>query len=61
MRSGGFPLHEDTRLFEFLELDAFQAGLNWRIILHKREALRQASSILIRYDSPGSARIIFPS
>ena len=33
----GVPLHEDQKLFEFLVLDAFQAGLSWRIVLHKRE------------------------
>jgi DNA-3-methyladenine glycosylase I len=38
----GVPLHDDTRLFEFLVLDAFQAGLSWAIILKKREAFRRA-------------------
>lgn len=38
----GFPVHDDRRLFEALILDAFQAGLSWRTILHKREAFRQA-------------------
>lgn len=38
----GIPLHDDGRLFEFLMLDAFQAGLSWEIILRKREAFRQA-------------------
>jgi len=33
----GVPLHDDTKLFEFMILDAFQAGLNWKTILHKRE------------------------
>ena len=33
----GVPLHDDTRLFEFLVLDAFQAGLSWQIVLKKRE------------------------
>jgi DNA-3-methyladenine glycosylase I len=38
----GVPLHDDRKLFEFLVLDAFQAGLSWAIILRKREALRRA-------------------
>jgi DNA-3-methyladenine glycosylase I len=38
----GVPLHEDNRLFEFLVLDCFQAGLSWLIILKKRDAFRKA-------------------
>jgi DNA-3-methyladenine glycosylase I len=38
----GVPLHDDTKLFEFLVLDAFQAGLSWRTVLHKRENFRRA-------------------
>ncbi len=38
----GIPLHDDAKLFEFLLLDAFQAGLSWRTILHKRENFRIA-------------------
>ena len=38
----GVPVHDDQKLFEFLVLDAFQAGLSWRTILHKRENFRQA-------------------
>jgi len=37
----GVPLHDDGKLFEFLVLDAFQAGLSWRTILHKRENFRK--------------------
>jgi DNA-3-methyladenine glycosylase I len=37
----GVPLHDDRKLFEFLVLDAFQAGLSWATILKKREALRE--------------------
>jgi DNA-3-methyladenine glycosylase I len=37
----GVPLHEDRKWFEFLVLDAFQAGLSWRTVLHKREAFRR--------------------
>src|SRR5690242_7239089 len=38
----GVPVHDDKKLFEFLVLDAFQAGLSWSIILNKRENFRQA-------------------
>ena len=38
----GVPVHEDLRHFEFLVLDAFQAGLSWAIVLKKREGFRKA-------------------
>jgi len=38
----GVPLHDDRKLFEFLVLDAFQAGLSWSCVLHKRENFRAA-------------------
>ena len=38
----GAPIHDDRRLFEYLILDGFQAGLSWRTILYKREAFRHA-------------------
>lgn len=33
----GVPVHDDRKLFEFLVLDAAQAGLSWKTILYKRE------------------------
>jgi len=38
----GKPLHDDRKIFEFMVLDAFQAGLSWRTILYKRENFRRA-------------------
>lgn len=38
----GFPVADDTRLFEKLCLEGFQAGLSWLTILRKREAFRRA-------------------
>ncbi len=38
----GVPVHDDRKHFEYLILDAFQAGLSWRTILHKRENFRKA-------------------
>lgn len=38
----GVPTHDDRRLFEFLILEAAQAGLSWDTILRKRENYRAA-------------------
>ena len=38
----GVPLHDDRMHFEFLVLDAAQAGLSWRTVLLKRENYRKA-------------------
>jgi DNA-3-methyladenine glycosylase I len=41
-REWGIPLADDTRLFEKICLEGFQAGLSWLTILRKREAFRRA-------------------
>lgn len=38
----GVPIHNDKKLFEFLVLEGFQAGLSWLTILRKRENFRKA-------------------
>jgi DNA-3-methyladenine glycosylase I len=38
----GVPVHDDEKLFEFMVLDAMQAGLSWRIVLQKRENFEEA-------------------
>lgn len=38
----GVPVHDDRKHFEFMLLDAFQAGLSWLTILRKRENFRVA-------------------
>ena len=38
----GRPVHDDQKLFEFLILESFQAGLSWITILRKRENFRKA-------------------
>ncbi len=38
----GVPVHDDTKLFEFLILEGAQAGLSWETILNKRESYRAA-------------------
>lgn len=41
-REWGVPVHDDRKHFEFLVLDAFQAGLSWSTVLNKRENFRRA-------------------
>ncbi len=38
----GVPIHDDQKIYEFLILETFQAGLSWRTVLHKRENFRKA-------------------
>ncbi|MBN2423878.1 MAG: DNA-3-methyladenine glycosylase I [Calditrichaceae bacterium] len=52
----GVPVHEDRKLFEFLVLETFQAGLSWRTVLYKRENFRRAfenfiPEVVARYDA----------
>jgi DNA-3-methyladenine glycosylase I len=59
----GTPLHDDQKLFEFLVLDAFQAGLSWSTILKKRENFRRVFDNfdyrkIARYDSKKVARLL---
>src|SRR5215467_12410060 len=43
-REWGVPVHDDFKHFEFLVLEAAQAGLSWSIVLNKREGYRRAFS-----------------
>jgi DNA-3-methyladenine glycosylase I len=38
----GVPVHDDRKLFEFLTLEAAQAGLSWYTVLRKRDHYRKA-------------------
>ncbi|HRV30041.1 MAG TPA: DNA-3-methyladenine glycosylase I, partial [Spirochaetia bacterium] len=38
----GIPCYDDRKLFEFIILETFQAGLSWMTILKKRENFRKA-------------------
>ena len=54
-REWGVPVHDDGTHFEFLTLEAAQAGLSWSIVLNKREGYRRAFSgfdpaLVARYD-----------
>src|SRR5215470_14796935 len=52
-REWGVPVHDDRKHFEFLVLEAAQAGLSWSIVLNKREGYRRAFS---RFDPERVAR-----
>lgn len=59
----GVPVHEDRKLFEFITLDAFQAGLSWSCILNKRDNFREAldgfdPSLIARYDDAKIASLL---
>src|SRR5882757_9777010 len=41
-REWGVPAHDDRKHFEFLVLEAAQAGLSWSTVLKKREGYRRA-------------------
>lgn len=43
-REWGVPVHDDSTHFEFLLLEAAQAGLSWSIVLRKRPGYRRAFS-----------------
>ncbi len=49
----GVPVHDDSRLFEFLVLEGAQAGLSWSTILNKRDNYRRAFA---RFDPEKVAR-----
>lgn len=59
----GRPIHDDRQHYEFLVLEAAQAGLSWRTVLHKREGYRKAFSgfdprKVARYDEAKIARLL---
>ena len=59
----GRPVRDDTRLFEMLSLEAFQAGLSWLTILRKRDAFRAAflgfdPSAVALFDDRDRARLM---
>jgi DNA-3-methyladenine glycosylase I len=59
----GVAVHNDRKLFEFMVLDAMQAGLNWRIVLQKRRDFKQAldgfnPKKVAKYDDQDLARLL---
>src|SRR5688572_1655406 len=53
----GVPVHDDRKHFEFLLLDAFQAGVSWSIVLRKRENFRR---VFDEFDPEAIARYRAP-
>ena len=59
----GVPCHDETRLFEMLNLEGAQAGLSWETVLNKRENYRIAfdqwdAEIIARYDAKKVAELM---
>ena len=59
----GVPVHDDRVFFEFLILEAAQAGLSWSTILNKRDGYRDAfadfdPSRVARFDAAMVARLM---
>jgi len=59
----GVPVHDDRKIFEFMVLDTFQAGLSWAIVLKKREGFRKAfdsfqPEIIATYDETKIGELI---
>jgi len=59
----GFPLRDDSALFERLILEINQAGLSWSTILRKRTAFRRAYSgfdidVVAAYDEDDTNRLL---
>ncbi len=59
----GCPLHNDDKLFEFLILEGFQAGLSWITVLRKRDNFRKAfdnfkARKIAKYDSGKIAELM---
>lgn len=59
----GVPCHDETRLFEMLNLEGAQAGLSWETVLNKRDTYRKAfdswdAAKIARYDDRKVATLL---
>lgn len=59
----GVPCHDETRLFEMLNLEGAQAGLSWETILNKRDNYRAAfdnwdAEKIAQYDAAKVAELL---
>jgi DNA-3-methyladenine glycosylase I len=59
----GVPCHDETTLFEMLNLEGAQAGLSWETILNKRDGYRLAfdgwdAEKIARYDDAKMAALL---
>jgi len=62
-REWGVPLYDDQAIFEFLTLEAAQAGLSWYTVLRKRDNYRVAFDhfdprVVARYDEKKVAELL---
>lgn len=62
-REWGVPCHDETRLFEMLNLEGAQAGLSWETILNKRAHYRRVfdgwdAEKIARYDETKVAALL---
>lgn len=59
----GVPVHDDRKHFEFLTLEAAQAGLSWYTVLRKRDRYRQVfagfdPARVAQFDAQDEARLL---
>ena len=59
----GVPLRGEAALYERLTLEAFQSGLSWSTILHKRDAFREVfrgfdAEAIAAFDEDDEARLM---
>jgi len=59
----GVPVHDDRMQFEYLMMEVMQCGLNWNMMINKREIFRQCFNnfeydIIAKYDKKDILRII---
>ena len=59
----GMPVRDERGMFERISLEAFQSGLSWSTILHKREAFREVfrgfdAAAIAAFDEDDEARLM---
>lgn len=54
----GVPVHDDKKQFEFLMLEVMQCGLNWNMMLQKREIFWACFDKVSAYDETDAERIM---
>ena len=59
----GVPVHDDRKQFEYLMMEVMQCGLNWNMMLQKREVFRKCFDgfdfeKIIEYDEADIRRIL---
>lgn len=59
----GVPCHDETKLFEMLNLEGAQAGLSWETVLNKRQSYRLAfdnwnAKKIAKYDAKKVAELL---